>query len=103
VKREIQLDGGEITVLKALGTSGTPIYGKLLLDKLKDMAKGELLDTISGMLNMGYVLSSKVNILKMEDVEHSSFRVNPSYSRDLRDAMRPGRKAEDRGRRRRRG
>ena len=105
MKREIQLDGGEITILKALGLSGTPTYGKLLLDKVKEMAKAELVDTLSGMLSMGYILSSKVNILKMEDVEHSSFRVNPSYSRELRDALRPGSRShdDDRGRRRRRG
>jgi hypothetical protein len=105
VKREIQLDGGEITILKALGLSGTPIYGKLLLDKVKEMAKGELIDTLTGMLSMGYILSSKVNILKLEDVEHSSFRINPSYSRDLRSALRPGSRShnDDRGRRRRRG
>jgi len=41
--------------------------------------------------------------IKMEDVERAVFRVNASYARDLRDALHPGRRREEKGRRRRRG
>jgi hypothetical protein len=92
-------------MLKGLGMSGSPVYGKLFRGRMKDLGDAEFLDTISGLVMMGYVLSSKVNIVKMEEVEQSYFRVNPSYTRDLRKAMRPsgGREKEERGRRRRRG
>ena len=38
--REIKLDGGEITVLKALGLSGSQMYGKLLIDHMKEHGNG---------------------------------------------------------------
>lgn len=91
-------------MLKALGLSGTPVYGQLLRGRLKDLGAAEFLDTLTGLVMMGYVLSSKVNIVTMEEVERSAFRVNPSYARDLRSAMRPSSsRTEERGRRRRRG
>jgi len=38
----------------------------------------------------------------MEDVERAVFHVNASYARDLRDALNPSRRREERSRRRRR-
>jgi hypothetical protein len=102
MKREINLSGGEITLLKTLGLSGTPTAGKQLKDSIGDMETAEFLDELNGLIMLGYVLSSKVNISSMDDVERSFFRVNASYARDLRDAISPGRKREDRSRRRRR-
>ena len=104
MKREINLSGSDISFLKALGLSGTPVQGKLLIANMKDLEPAEFLDTLSGLMTMGYVLSSKANVAKMEEAERSSFRVNPSYARDLRGAMRPsGRRDDDKERRRRRG
>ena len=102
MEREIRLDGGEVSVLKALGLSGAPLPGKMLLDRVGEMERVELMETLTGLMDQGYVMSSKVNVMEIEDVERSTFRVNPSYSRDLRDALRPGgRKREERSRRRR--
>jgi len=99
-EREIKLDGGEITILKTLGFSGTPMKGKILIQRSGQMVTSELLDTLSGLMSLGYVVSDKVNVQYIEDVERATFRVNPSYSRDLRDALRPGgRKKEERSRR----
>jgi hypothetical protein len=104
VQREIKLDGGEITLLKAIGVAGTPIMGKTLAERTKEMESAQLIDTLEGLIGMGYVLSSKVNVVKMEDIERSIFRVNPSYARELREAMNPSRRRdEERTRRRRRG
>jgi len=38
--REIHLSGGEITLLKTLGLSGAPTYGKLLMEKIGEMEIG---------------------------------------------------------------
>jgi hypothetical protein len=104
MRREINLSGGEISILKALGLSGTPVQGKILVQRSDNMEPAELLDVLDGLITIGYVLSSKANVNNIEDVEHGFFRVNPSYARDLRDATRPGlRREEDRTRRRRRG
>ena len=101
--REINLDGGEITVLKKLGLSGTQVYGKMLLDRVEGMETAELLETLTGLINQGYILSNKVNIRLIEDVEKAFFRVNAAYAKDLRDAVNPGRRrAQERTRRQRR-
>lgn len=103
MQREIKLNGGEITILKSIGLSGTQMYGKLLLDRIDEMEKAEILDTMEGLLSLEYLMSNKVNVRTMEDIEKSFFRVNPAYAKDLRDAINPGRRRDrDRERRQRR-
>jgi hypothetical protein len=92
--REIKLDGGEITVLKKIGLSGTPVYGKMLMDRAEGMETAEFLETLIGLIDLGYVISNKVNIRLIEDVEKAFFRVNAAYAKDLRDAVNPGRRRE---------
>ena len=92
--REIRLDGGEISILKKIGLSGTPLFGKLLIDRIEEMETGEFLDTLAGLIDQNYVLSNKVNVRLMEDVEKASFRVNPAFSKDLQDAVNPSRKRD---------
>jgi|SRR5437588_8348189 len=101
--REINLSGGEITLLKTLGLSGTPTHGHLLLQKIGEMEQSEFLDDLTGLVSLGYVLTDKVNVRTMEDVERANFRVNASYARDLKDAVRPAGRREPERRRRRRG
>jgi hypothetical protein len=102
--REINLDGGEMTILKTLGFSGNQMMGKFLIERTEDMMPAEFLETLDGLLTRGYVLSTKTNITAIDEVTNSFFRVNPSYSRDLRDAVNPSgrRDREQRGRRQRR-
>ena len=103
MRRELNLNGGEISLLKTMGLSGAPIFGKLLVERVGDMETAEFLDTLEGLISLGYVLSDKVNLRRMEDVERAVFRVNASYARELRDAIRPGQRREQERRRRRRG
>jgi hypothetical protein len=102
VGHEIQLNGGEITILKAIGLSGSAMGGKFLLDRIEEVEAGEFIDTLDGLLAMGYILATKVNIKTLEDVERTSFRVNPSYAHDLKDALDPSRRREATKQRRRR-
>jgi hypothetical protein len=92
--REIKLDGGEISILKKIGLSGSPLFGKLLIDRIEEMETGEFLDTLIGLIDLNYVISNKVNIRLIEDVEKAFFRVNPALSKDLQDAVNPSRKRE---------
>ena len=100
--RDINLDGGEITILKTLGLSGAQMSGKNLIEKSGEMETAEFIDTLSGLMSLGYVLSDKVNLRVIEDVERASFRVNSSYSRDLKAALNPGQRREDERERRHR-
>ena len=78
--------------------------GKFLLDRIEEVEAGEFIDTLDGLLAMGYLLATKVNIKTLEDVERTSFRVNPSYAHDLKDALDPNlRREAEKQRRRRRG
>ncbi|HEX8280027.1 MAG TPA: hypothetical protein VF551_01510 [Chthoniobacterales bacterium] len=94
MSQDIKLSGGEITVLKAIGLSGTPVYGKLLLGKLEDSEKAEFLETLNDLIALGYVVSNKVNVRTLQDVETAFFRASPAHARDLRDAIRPGQKRD---------
>lgn len=103
---EIKLTGSEISILKSIGLSGQPVGGKTLLEKIEDVEKAEFLETLTSLIDIGYVVANKVNIRSFEDIEHAFFRVSPTHSRDLRDAINPskGREQErSRGRRQRRG
>lgn len=104
---EITLDGGEITLLKRIGLSGAQIYGRLLVDELEKEEIAPFLETLITLIDQGYVLTNKVNIRLIEDVERAFFRVNPTFATSLRDAVNPARRRErdrarERTRRRRR-
>ena len=78
--------------------------GKFLIDRMEEVEAGELIDTLRGLLAMGYLLASKVNVRTLEDVQRTSFHVNPSYVHDLKNALDPSRRREaEKQRRRRRG
>lgn len=100
---EITLNGGEISILKTIGLSGGMVGGKQLADRMDDMGSAEFLDSLEGLMSMGYVVSNKVNIRSMDAVESASFRVNPAFARDLKGAVYPSRQRKaDTGRRQRR-
>jgi hypothetical protein len=92
--RDIKLDGGEITILKKIGLSGSPVHGAILIGRIEEMETGEFLDSLIGLIDLGYVLCNKVNIRLMEDVEKAAFRANPAFTKDLQDAVNPSRKRE---------
>ncbi len=102
--REIKLTGGEISVLKSIGTSGSPVSGKLLLERIDDFEKAGFVETIIDLISMDYVVANKVNIRTIEEVESAYFRVSPAHAHELREAMNPSkRRDEQRARRDRRG
>ncbi len=100
---ELKPSGGVISVLKLFGTSGAPIFGRLLLDKIDDAENTEFVETLNDLIAMNYVIANRVGLPSVEDVEKSFFRGNPTHSRDVRGAMNPGKKREEqrRGRGRR--
>ena len=92
--REIRLDGGEISLLKKIGLSGAPVSGKVLIDRIEGMENAEFLETLTGLIDQGYVVSNKVNVRLIEDAERAFFSVNAACAKDLRDAVNPGRRRE---------
>lgn len=103
MSREIKLDGGEISMLKAIGLTGASMSGKQLRERAGGMESAEFLDTLQGLLTQDYILADKVNVRTIEDADAALFHVNPAHARELRDALVPGRRERERPRRRRRG
>ncbi len=102
---DINLDGGEKEILKAIGIGGAVISGKHLLDCVSGMEEAEFISTLKGLLMTGYVLADKQSFHDFKDIEVAEFRVNAGYARDLKEALDPRLKRErkeQRGRRVRR-
>ena len=86
---DINLDGGEKEILKAIGIGGSNIGGKQLLEKVTGLEEAEFVSTLRGLLMMGYVLADKQSFNNFDDVRHADFHVNSGYARDLKEAMDP--------------
>ncbi len=100
--REINLNGGEISILKTIGLGGGLIAGSQLAERMDDMETAELIDTLDGLIMLDYVLCDRVSIRNLDAVKSAKFRVNPAHARELRDAVYPSRNRVEAGRRRRR-
>lgn len=100
--REIQLDGGEVQVLKAIGIGGSNISGEQLIERVMGLEEAELIDTLQGLIMMGYVISDKQAFHDLEGVKKADFHVNSGYSKALREAIDPRFRPQPRSRRVRR-
>ncbi len=101
--REISLSGGDTSVLKAIGMSGAPIKGNMMIERLgDDLDVGDIIDTLEGLMMFDYIISTTDRFRSLEDVEKADFKINPSCAKELRDAV-SGRTREPTQRRRRRG
>jgi hypothetical protein len=85
--REIQLDGAEISVVKAVGIGGGEIDGGTLIERCPDLDIAELIDTVRGLMMQGYVESDSNSFYNEEEMEDVHFRVNSGYSKDLKNAL----------------
>jgi|SRR5438067_13247797 len=99
---EINLDGGEVQVLKAIGLGGSNVSGDVLIERVAGLEEAELIDTIQGLMMMGYVLADKQAFHDLSDVKKAEFHVNSGYSKALREAIDPRVRPEKRSRRVRR-
>jgi hypothetical protein len=92
MSRDLTLSGGDISVIKALGLTGSAVNGVKLLERLGNMESEELIDTLDGLMMFDYVVSDVQNLRRREDLERANFKVNSTHIRDLREAMNPQRK-----------
>ena len=89
MSREINLDGVEISILKAIGVGGGEIPGEQLIARVPHLAYGELADALKGMITMGYIVSDKHSFRSSDELELAHVHVNSGYSRELKEAMDP--------------
>lgn len=100
--REINLNGGEISILKTIGLGGGIVGGNQLAERMDDLEPAELIDALEGLITLDYILCDRTSIRNLDAVKGAKFRVNPAHARELRDAVYPSRKKAETGRRRRR-
>src|SRR5438105_508276 len=98
--REVNLSGGEISVIKALGLSGGTVDGETLIERAQGMEEAELLDTLQGLILSGYVNCTVRTLRTVEQLKKAELEVNSSYQRDLREALDSRNKQPTRRRRR---
>jgi hypothetical protein len=88
-RKELNLDGGEIAIIKAIGLSGSDIKGDDLVERVRDLVVSELIDTLKGLISVGFIEADKSNFYDEEDLKNVYFHVNSGYARELKDAMDP--------------
>ncbi len=86
---DINLDGGEKEIIKAIGIGGSGISGKQLLERISEMEEVEFISTIRGLLNLGYIVADKQSFHEFKDVQQAEFNINSGYSRELKEALDP--------------
>lgn len=86
---DLHLDGSEISVIKAIGMGGGDVTGDQLQEKVAELELAELIDTLKGLIALGYVLCDRNTIHNREELEKARFHVNSGYVRDLKEAINP--------------
>lgn len=84
----INLDGGETSVIRSLGFGGSPILGRDLKSRLSGVGDAELFEILETLIAIGYVSSSR-DIARVEDLDRTSFFINPGYAKELKEALDP--------------
>src|SRR5437588_746135 len=87
--REIQLDGAEISIIKALGASSSEIDGGTLISRCQELEVCEIVDALRGLMAQGYVEADSNCFYSEDDMEEVNFRINSGYSKDLKEAIDP--------------
>lgn len=87
--RELNLDGGEVSVIKAIGLSGSDVSGDELMKRCPELEMAELIDTVKGLIQLGYVEADPGTFYDAEELKRVTFHVNSGYSKDLRESLNP--------------
>lgn len=87
--QDINLDGAEISVIKALGLGSSEVSGEDLIKRVQGLEAAELIDTLKGLMAMGYVDADKTAFYSLEEMEPILFQVNSGYAKDLKEAIDP--------------
>lgn len=87
--REINLDGTEVSLIKAIGLGGGGVSGATLMERCPDLLEAELIDTLKGLMMQGFVEADRSGFYKKEELEAITFHVNSGYSKEIKEALDP--------------
>ncbi|MEO7934135.1 MAG: hypothetical protein ABIT76_13355 [Chthoniobacterales bacterium] len=97
---DINLSGGDITMIKNIGLSGSAISGQILIERCAGMGDAEIIESLKDLIALGYVVADNETFHSSSDIAKVQFRVNTSYARDLKEALDPQPKKVERRQRR---
>ena len=87
--RELNLDGSETTIIKAIGVNGGEINGETLMERAVGLDAAEVLETLQGLISVGYVNCDKNQLQDVDAMKKAKFHVNSGYSKELKQALDP--------------
>lgn len=85
---KINLDGGEISIIRALGFSAAPLAGRDLKGRIERMSDDDLADCLRTLIAVGYITASP-DMDKADGIDKVAFAVNSGYAKALREAIDP--------------
>ncbi len=85
--REIQLDGAEVSVVKAIGVGSGEVDGDTLMTRCQDLDVAELIDAVRGLIMQGFVEADSSSFYNAKELADVNFRVNTGYAKDLKEAL----------------
>jgi hypothetical protein len=94
----INLDGGEVSIIRALGFSGAQMLGRDLKGKVGRMTDDDLAESLKMMIALGYI-SATPELDRPEELDKTAFAVNSGYAKLLREAIDPPQEPTKRQRR----
>lgn len=89
-------------MIKALGIGGSAIDGATLIERMTNVEEAEFLDTLQGLVMLGYIVSDRQSLHDYNDVKRAQLHVNSGYSKALKEAVDPRLRPQKKSRRVRR-
>ena len=93
MSKDLNLDGVEISIIKALGFGGGDTTGKTLKERCGELEEAEIIDTLDGLISTGLVISDKDAFRSSEELNAANFHVNSGYIRALKSTLDPSQDA----------
>lgn len=87
-------------MIKSIGLAGSAITGTILISRCQGMGDAEIIESLKDLIALGYVVADNETFHTGSDIAKIQFRVNTSYSRDLKEAIDPQPKKVERRQRR---
>jgi hypothetical protein len=102
VTNDLNLDGVEVSIIKALGFGASDISGAALTQRIPELGEMELMSTLKTLLAMGYVEADRSSFGSAEEFRTTLFHVNSGYQRELKESLSPRTQEKPKSRRIRR-
>ena len=68
---------------------GSDIDGATLFERCKGMDETDFLDTLKGLIDVGYIDSDSSSFYSAAEISGMKFRINPPYLKAIREAIDP--------------